>query len=123
MRLTSLIAAVLVIVLGYWAYHQTIQTQMADRDVDRLHRQIVNERERLGILRAEWAYLNRPDRLRGLADFNFDRLGLLPLAPDQFGEVAQIPFPAPVQEMVEDVEAFVLENSSTSEFTGEIEPL
>ncbi|MBL4627877.1 MAG: cell division protein FtsL [Roseicyclus sp.] len=123
MRLTTLIAAVLVIALGYWAYHQTIQTQMADRDVDRLHRQIVNERERLGILRAEWAYLNRPDRLRDLADFNFDRLGLLPLAPDQFGEVAQIPFPAPVEEPVEDAEVFVLENSSTPEFTGEIEPL
>lgn len=119
MRFTTLIAAVLVVVLGYWAYHQTIQTQMADREVNSLQRQIVHERERLGVLRAEWAYLNRPDRLRDLARFNFDRLGLLPLAPDQFGDVAQIPFPPPIDE----AEAFILENSSTPEVDGEIEPL
>ncbi len=95
MRLTTLVMALMVIGLGYWAYHQTIQTQMADREVERLHRAIATEHERLGVLRAEWAYLNRPDRLRELAMFNFDRLGLLPLAPDQFGDVAQIPFPAP----------------------------
>lgn len=95
MRFTTLVAALIVIGLGYWAYHQTIQTQMADRDVDRLQREIAAEHERLGVLRAEWAYLNRPDRLRDLAHFNFERLGLLPLAPDQFGDAAQIPFPAP----------------------------
>lgn len=119
MRFTTLIAAIIVVGLGYWAYHQTIQTQMADREVNRLQRQIVNERERLGILRAEWAYLNRPDRLRELARFNFDRLGLLPLTSNQFGNVAEIPFPAPI----DDAEAFILENASTPEWDGEVEPL
>jgi hypothetical protein len=108
MRFATLISAILVVALGYWAYHQTIQTQMADRDVDRLQNAINNERERLSVLRAEWAYLNRPDRLRELAAFNFERLELMPLQPSQFGEASQIPFPAPVSQ----VEQLLLENSS-----------
>ena len=91
----SLFAMIAVIGLGYWAYHQTILTQQAERRVEELQRQIGLERERLSILRAEWAYLNRPDRLRELADLNFERLGLLPLAPEQFGRAGQIPYPPP----------------------------
>ena len=64
----SVLALVGVIALGYWAYHQTILTQHSERRVDQLQRDIGAERERLAILRAEWAYLNRPDRLRELAE-------------------------------------------------------
>jgi hypothetical protein len=85
------LAALAVIGLGYWAYSQTILTQAAIRDVERLQREIGAERERLSVLRAEWAYLNRPDRLRELVDFNFERLQLLPMVPDQFGTVAELP--------------------------------
>ena len=95
MRLTTILAGFAVMGLGYWAYHQTIQTQIALREVDALHRAIAAEHERLGMLRAEWAYLNRPDRLRDLVAINFERLHLLPLAPDQFGDLAEIPYPRP----------------------------
>lgn len=92
---TTILAAMGVIALGYWAYQQTILTREAIREVDRLHAAIGMEHERLSVLRAEWAYLNRPDRLRELADINFERLGLLPLAPEQFGSVLEIPYPDP----------------------------
>jgi len=91
----TFLAALAVIGLGYWAYHQTILTQAAIRDVERLQQEIGAERERLSILRAEWAYLNRPDRLRELVDFNFERLQLLPMVPEQFGTVAELPSPRP----------------------------
>lgn len=92
---TTLLGMLAVIGLGYWAYHQTILTQQAERRVERLQAEIGAEREKLSILRAEWAYLNRPDRLRELGFINFERLGLLPLAPEQFGRASQIPYPLP----------------------------
>ena len=61
----------------------------------KLHREIGAAHERLGMLRAEWAYLNRPDRLRDLAELNYERLGLLPLMPDAFGSVDHIIYPLP----------------------------
>ncbi len=93
--LLFLLSALAVIGSGYWAYHENYRTQAELDHVDRLHRDIGAARERLAILRAEWAYLNRPDRLRDLAELNFDRLGLLALRPDQFGSIDQVAYPAP----------------------------
>ena len=89
------LAALAVIGLAFWAYQENYKTQSAIADVRELHGEIGAAHERLGMLRAEWAYLNRPDRLADLADLNFDRLGLLPLMPDAFGAVDQIIYPLP----------------------------
>ena len=89
------LGVILIIALAYWAYKENYATQEALRRVDRLQQKIGKTREELGVLRAEWAYLNRPDRLRDLAELNFERLGLLPLQPDQFGMVDQVAYPQP----------------------------
>lgn len=82
------------IALGFWAYRENYATQAALKEVESLQREIVGLREALSVQRAEWAYLNRPDRLRELATANFDRLGLLPMEPSQFGTAAQVAYPA-----------------------------
>ncbi|MDF1728089.1 MAG: cell division protein FtsL [Sulfitobacter sp.] len=88
-----ILTSLAVIGLAFWAYRENYATQQALSDADRLHRNIQSAHARLAVLRAEWAYQNRPERLRDLAVLNFDRLGLLPLRPDQFGQIDQVAYP------------------------------
>lgn len=91
--LLYIMTAMAVIGLAVWAYRENYQTQQVINETEDLQRQIGAARSRLAVLRAEWAYLNRPDRLRDLAELNFDSLQLLPLRPDQFGKADQVSYP------------------------------
>ena len=88
--LIAVVTLISIMALAFWAYRENYATQAALKEVETLQRQIVGLREALSVQRAEWAYLNRPDRLRDLATANFDRLGLLPMEPSQFGSAAQV---------------------------------
>ena len=93
--LLSAVLAVPVIGLASWAYREDAATQAALREEARLARAIEARRDALAVLDAEWAYLNRPERLRDLAALNDARLGLVPLAAEQFGSLEQVPHPPP----------------------------
>lgn len=84
-----------VMALAFWAYRENYATQHQLKEMGRLQDEIASLREALVLQRAEWAYLNRPERLRALATANFERLGLLPLEPTQFGAAAEVAYPAP----------------------------
>ncbi|GAA6182249.1 cell division protein FtsL [Shimia sp. NS0008-38b] len=90
----SILAAAMVIALSVWAYQENYRTQAMIGETERLQREIGDARARLSVLKAEWAYLNRPDRLRDLAEINYNDLQLLPLRPDQFGRVEQVAYPS-----------------------------
>lgn len=91
--LLYIITSLAVIGLAFWAYQENYKTQAEITRTEKLNAEIGKARARLTVLKAEWAYLNRPDRLRDLTEVNFERLGLLPLRPDQFGRVDQVVFP------------------------------
>ncbi len=106
-----LLTALCVIGSAFWAYHENYKTQEAYSQSDRLQRDIGDARARLAVLRAEWAYLNRPDRLRELAELNYERIGLLPLAPEHFGAVDEVGYPAAVDEIEFDLDGSVAVSS------------
>ncbi len=90
-----ILSAMALMSLAFWAYRENYVTQQALKDVSRLNSEIASLREALSQQRAEWAYLNRPARLRDLVALNFDDLNLLPLEPEQFGRVEQVVYPLP----------------------------
>jgi hypothetical protein len=92
-----------IMALAFWAYSENYETQQSLSDMRDLQARIGTERETLAILKAEWAYLNRPERLRDLVDLNFERLALLPLAPHHFAGVEQIPYPRPAEFAIDPV--------------------
>lgn len=84
-----------VVGLAFWAYGEGYETRATERAVAKLEREIGARHQELSMLRAEWAYLNRPDRLHALAEMNFETLGLMPLAPDHFARADQVAYPPP----------------------------
>lgn len=66
---------------GAWLYQVKHQVAMQDRELVEIRRQTEQARQRLDILRAEWALVNEPDRLRQTAS---RVLSLEPMQPQHF---------------------------------------
>lgn len=79
-----------VFVSAVWAYQENIKTRASIKHLELLKRQITLETDRLAMLRAEWAYLNRPDRLEKLVAVIGDGPVLTPMADTRFGVIRQI---------------------------------
>ena len=88
MNIRILINMVCIAVLAIGLYLVKYSVQDVQREVASLKRNLSNEKESLHLLNAEWAYLNRPDRLRQLADRHLD---LVPLDSRQIDQVNVLP--------------------------------
>lgn len=84
-------SAMVVMGLAVWAYQENYRTQAAAQKAETVAQEIGALRERRKLLEAEWAYLNRPARLADLAELSFPQLGLLPMRPEQFGTIDDVP--------------------------------
>ncbi len=77
--------AVWVGVIGAMAlglYQVTDAVQTREDELARLNRDLIASEEAIHVLRAEWSYLNRPERLARLAG---DHLALAPMTAQQIG--------------------------------------
>jgi hypothetical protein len=91
--------AVLAVTLVYGLKHSVHRLQNAR---DQLRAEIVDEQTRVTALRAEWAFLDRPERLRRLAERFTD---LEPALPEQLAEVDALPARGPASD--EDLQALL----------------
>ena len=66
---------------GLYLYQSKHQAQMLDREIERTMRATDVARDRIGVLRGEWALLNEPERLAALSQ---SHLGLKSLSPSQY---------------------------------------
>jgi hypothetical protein len=87
-RRSTLLWLLAAILVGSGLYQLKYEVQAKEERLARLNRQIQQEQEAIHVLHAEWAFLNRPDRLADLANRHLE---MTPVAPAQFGKVATIP--------------------------------
>lgn len=81
-----------VLAVAGWAYSVNYDTRAALDRLSKLRGEIAEERERLQVLRVEWAFLNAPDRLARLIAEHEAELGLAALTPEALGYVAAVPY-------------------------------
>ena len=74
MRRSTLALVLLPIAIGLGLFLVKYRVQGLEAQLQNLNRDIVQDRQRLHVLRAEWSHFNEPDRLRALAGRHLDMM-------------------------------------------------
>ncbi len=94
MKGTGAIAAVVVVGgLVFGLFQVKLAVQDLEQRLARLDRALLESETNIHVLRAEWAYLNRPERLAKLAARYLD---LAPLRADQIAAIGRAPARRPI---------------------------
>ncbi len=81
MRIVFLISTfILCVISAIWAYQMNYDTRSKKKQINELNRAIFLASNRIELLRAEWAFLNSPERLSKLVDEYFFDLNLIPIS-------------------------------------------
>ncbi len=84
----AVVWAILIGAMAFGLVQIKLAVQPAEEEFARLSRDLLTTEEAIHVLRAEWSYLNRPDRLAELADRH---LALGPMTPAQVGAIELLP--------------------------------
>jgi len=119
-RFVHLIVIGLLIFAAAYVYRIKMESTSRTERVLRLHTEIREERDAIAALRAEWAELDSPPRLQGLAERHlplkpinarqYDSLKNLPERPPRFVRPGE---PDPIGAMINTIEAVADSNSVT----------
>lgn len=97
LRISVVISIIAAIAIGTALFRISQRVQSAESDLHQLTEAVTRERQTIRVLKAEWDYLNRPDRLENLARTH---LGMVSPENGQIGSGYPQPPAAPEPEAV-----------------------
>jgi hypothetical protein len=80
-RVFSIVSVALLVLVSFELYNGVYRVKAKEQALSQIKTQIVREREAMRVLKAEWSYLNQPERLQALARRH------LALAPTGAGQI------------------------------------
>lgn len=89
-RLLNVLAVVMVVAVSVALYNLKYAVEAQERERASLHQEILNEKDAIRVLRAEWSYLTQPERLQSLAERHLE---LTPLKASQIATFEDLPMP------------------------------
>lgn len=89
-RFAPLLWIVVIVVSAFLLYRVKYEVRYIKAQIDATTRQLEEQRQNYHVTAAEWAYLNRPERLQALAD---KYLSSSAMTVDQVADIQAIPFP------------------------------
>jgi cell division protein FtsL len=88
MRLIHFLVVGMLVFAAAYVYRIKMESTSRVERVQRLNAEIREQREAIAVLRAEWAKLDSPLRLQGLAERH---LGLKPITAQQYDQLKNLP--------------------------------
>jgi hypothetical protein len=88
MRLTTFLAVIMVGFLSVGVFWVKYEVQDLKDEISQLDRTIMEDRQAIHVLKAEWSHLNDPDRLRFLSG---RYLGMTAVETEQIGSLEKVP--------------------------------
>ena len=118
MRIVHFLVVGMLVFAAAYVYRIKMESTSRVERVQRLNAEIREERNAIAVLRAEWAKLDAPLRLQGLAERH---LGLKPVTAQQYDQVKNLPErppnfardPDPIGSMLNTIEAATDANGVT----------
>lgn len=111
MRLLHMVAICGLIASAAYAYSIKYDTLYYAEEIVKVRAKLTKERDAIAVAKAEWALLERPDRLQRMVDQHLD---LQPMSINQLARLADLPVrPARNDEIARKLEALGLEPTAT----------
>lgn len=110
-RLLHVLAICCLISSAAYAYSIKYDTLFYAEEIAKVRAKLVKERDAIAVAKAEWALLERPDRLQRMVDQHLD---LQPMSINQLARFADLPVrPARNDEIARKLESLGLEPTAT----------